>query len=142
MRLVKTPKMYITDSGLHAHLLAADARRLSGEPALFGQVLEGFVVAEIDRQSAWSDVPVRLLHYRTHVGREVDLVLEDDRGRIVGVEVKATASPTAADFKGLHSLAEAAGERFHRGVLLCMSDAPVPFGQRLQTLPVSALWDG
>ena len=141
-RLVKTPKMYISDSGLLAHLLAADARRLRDEPALFGQVLESFVVTEIDRQSAWSDLPVRLLHYRTHVGREVDLVLEDDRGRIVGIEVKATASPAASDFNGLRSLAEAAGRRFHRGLLLCLSPAAVPFGSRLQTLPVCALWDG
>ena len=141
-RLVKTPKMYITDSGLLAHLLAADAQRLRDEPALFGQVLENFVVGEIDRQSTWSDLPVSLMHYRTHVGREVDLVLEDDRGRIVGIEVKATASPAASDFKGLRSLADAAGDRFQRGVLLCLSDTAVPFGPRLQTLPASALWDG
>ncbi len=139
-RLVKTPKVYITDSGLLAHLLATDPRRMADEPTQFGQVLESFVVNEIDRQATWSDVPVRLLHYRTHVGREVDLVLEDDRGRIVGVEVKATASPVASDFNGLRSLADAAGERFHRGVLLCLSREPVSFGPRLQTLPISALW--
>jgi predicted AAA+ superfamily ATPase len=141
-RLVKTPKIHITDSGLLAHLLATDARRMSDEPTIFGQVLESFVVSEIDRQSTWSELPVRLMHYRTHVGRGVDLVLEDDRGRIVGIEVKASASPAASDFKGLRSLADAAGERFHRGVLLCLSDAAVPFGPRLQTLPVSVLWDG
>ena len=139
-RLVKTPKVYITDSGLLAHLLATDPRRMADEPMQFGQVLESFVVDEIDRQATWSAVAVRLLHYRTHVGREVDLVLEDDRGRIVGLEVKATASPVASDFNGLRSLAEAAGERFHRGVLLCLSREPVPFGPRLQTLPISALW--
>jgi len=141
-RLVKTPKVFITDSGLHAHLLGAGAQRLGDEPSLFGQVLEGFVVNEVDRQSTWSEVPVRLLHYRTHAGREVDLVLEDERGRVVGIEVKATASPTASDFKGLDSLAEAAGQRFHRGLLLCLGGGAVPFGERLQTLPVSALWGG
>ena len=140
-RLIKTAKIYVTDSGLQTHLLGGDADRLGEEPMRFGQVLEGFVVNEIDRQSTWSDVPVRLMHYRTHAGREVDLVLEDERGRVVGIEVKATASPRAADFKGLLSLAEAAGERFHRGVLLCLTEAAVPFGPRLQTLPVSALWD-
>ncbi len=138
-RLVKTPKIYVTDSGLLAHLLATDPQRMSREPTQFGQILESFVITEIDRQAAWSEVPVRLLHYRTHVGREVDLVLEDDQGRIVGVEVKATASPAASDFNGLRALAEAAGQRFHRGLLLCLG-AAVPFGPRLQTLPVSALW--
>lgn len=139
-RLVKTPKVYVTDSGLLVHLLATDPQRMSEEPTQFGQILESFVVTEIDRQATWSEVPVQLLHYRTHVGREVDLVLEDERGRIVGIEVKATVSPSASDFNGLRSLAEAAGERFHRGLLLCLSDAAVPFGPRLQTLPVAALW--
>ena len=141
-RLSKTAKIVVTDSGLLCHLLGADERRMAEEPMQFGQVLENFVVNEIDRQAAWSAVPVRLLHYRTHAGREVDLVLEDERGRIVGIEVKSTASPATSDFAGLRSLAEAAGERFHRGVLLCLADTAVPFGPRLQTLPVSALWDG
>ena len=69
-------------------------------------------------------------------------MVEDERGRIVGIAVKSTASPATSDFAGLRSLAEAAGERFHRGVLLCLADTAVPFGPRLQTLPVSALWDG
>jgi hypothetical protein len=47
----------LTNSGLHAHLLAADAQLPSGERALFGQVLEGFVVAEVDRQSADGPAP-------------------------------------------------------------------------------------
>jgi predicted AAA+ superfamily ATPase len=140
-RLVKTAKIYVSDSGLLAHLLGADARRLADEPMLFGQMLESFVVAEIDRQVGWADTPVRLFHFRTHGGREVDLVLEDDRGRVVGVEVKATASPSSADFAGLRALAEAAGKRFHRGVVVCMAADAIPFGPMLQTLPLAALWE-
>lgn len=141
-RLAKTPKVAVTDSGLLAHLLGVDVARLPDEPTQAGQILENFVVNEIVRQAGWSSVSVRLLHYRTHAGREVDLVLEDERGRVVGVEIKATASPGAADFNGLRSLAEAAGERFHRGVLLCLGEGAVPFGARMQTLPVCSLWDG
>ena len=141
-RLVKTAKIYVTDSGLLAHLLGVETARLAGEQMLFGQVLESFVVSEIDRQGAWNDASVRLFHFRTHAGREVDIVLEDGRGRVVGVEVKATASPSAGDFAGLRALAVAAGQRFHRGVVLCLSKSPVPFGPHLQTLPVSALWSG
>ena len=141
-RLVKTAKIYVTDSGLLTHLLGVETARLAGEQMLFGQVLESFAVSEIDRKGAWNDASVRLFHFRTHAGREVDIVLEDGRGRVVGVEVKATASPSAGDFAGLRALAVAAGQRFHRGVVLCLSQSPVPFGPHLQTLPVSALWSG
>ena len=140
-RLSKTAKIVVTDSGLLSHLLGLDLARVTADRTQAGQALEDFVVNEVDRQSGWSEPVVQLYHYRTHAGREVDLVLEDERGRVVGLEIKATSSAGSRDFDGLRSLAEAAGERFHRGVLLCLADGAVPFGPRLQTLPVASLWD-
>jgi hypothetical protein len=139
-RLVKTARAYVADSGLLLHLLGSGEARLRADPALLGQALESFVVAELTRQAGWSRVPAEIFHFRTHTGREVDLVLEDPSGGVVGVEVKLTASPSATDFRGLEALADAAGERFQRGVVLCLADAPVPFGPRMQTLPLRALW--
>lgn len=71
---------------------------------------------------------------------EVDVVLENSSGRLVGVEVKATASPTMADFSGLRAFAEATGPAFHRGVLLHAGAATAPFGDRMWAMPVGALW--
>ena len=139
-RVVKTPKMYIADSGLLTHLIGADADRLADDPTLFGQVLESFVVAELRRQSTWSSLAAGMHHFRTHAGREVDVVFEDPSGRVVGVEIKATTSPSSADFAGLRALAEAAGPRFVRGVVICLCDRPLPFGPRLQSLPLAQLW--
>ena len=59
-----------------------------------------------------------LFHFRTQTGQEVDIVLEDGAGRIVGVEIKAGAKVSAHDFKGLRTLAEVVGRRFQRGVVL------------------------
>jgi len=139
-RLVKTPRVHIADSGLLIHVLGAEASRLLADPMLFGQALESFVVSELVRQSTWSAVSVRLFHFRTHAGREVDVVLEDASGRVVGVEVKATATPTSSDFAGLRTLAEAAGPRFVRGFVVCLCEQAIAFGPRLQSLPLPALW--
>ncbi len=139
-RLVKTAKLHVADSGLLLHLLGADEARLAADPTLLGRALESFVVAELTRQAGWSRVPVELFHFRTHAGREVDVVLEHPSGAVVGVEVKLTASPSSGDFEGLRALAAAAGDRFHRGVLLCLAETAVPFGPRLQSLPLGALW--
>jgi len=139
-RLAKAPKAYIGDTGLLLHLIGADQARLAADPTLLGQVLESFVVNELVRQAGWSRVPVDLFHFRTHTGREVDIVLEDHRGRLVGIEVKLTASPSARDFQGLEALADLAGDRFQRGVLLCLAGSSVAFGPKLQTLPLAALW--
>lgn len=74
-------------------------------------------------------------------GEEVDLVLEDRAGRIVGVEVKASATIDAGHFKGLKSLAQAAGDRFVRGIVLYTGGSSIPFAKNLLALPVSSIWN-
>lgn len=68
------------------------------------------------------------------------MVLEDARGRLIGIEVKKTASPTIGDFKGLRALQETAGKRFLRGLLLYTGTECVAFGPDLLAAPVSAIW--
>ena len=138
-RLVKAPKLLLCDTGLAAHLAGVDAERLSREFGLVGPLLENFVAMELRKQSAWSRMQPRLFHFRTQTGQEVDLVLEDRAGRIVGIEVKAGATVGAQDFKGLRMLAEAVGKRFRRGVVLYTGTTVIPFGANLHALPVSAL---
>jgi len=139
-RMVKAPKVAFGDSGLLCHLLDLDAARLRGDDLMAGAALETFVAGELTRQRGWSESRAALFHYRTHGQQEVDFVLEDPRGRIVGIEVKKTASPGSNDFKGLRHLQEVAGKRFHRGILLYTGTESVPFGPDLYALPVSALW--
>jgi hypothetical protein len=139
-RQVKAPKLYLVDSGLAAHLLGLDEARLDADSGLFGGLLESFVVGELSRQAAWSTLHPRLHHFRTHEGREVDIVLEDVHGRLVGIEVKATASPTARDVAGLKALADLAGDRLIRGVLLYTGRESVPLAASIHAMPISALW--
>ena len=139
-RLVKTPKVLLCDSGLAAHLMGIDAARLAQDRGLFGGLLESFVAMEIVKQIGWSKAAPALYHFRTHEGDEVDLVLEHRSGALVGIEVKSAATVTGGDFKGLRALAEAAGRRFHRGVVLYAGAEVVPFGPRLHAVPIEALW--
>jgi hypothetical protein len=139
-RLIKSPKVYLIDSGLAAHLSGQSAEGARSDPVAFGHLLEQFVVGELRKQASWAERRVSLHYYRTVGGREVDVVLEDARGRVVGVEVKATASVEAGAFAGLRALAEDAGDRFVRGCVLYGGEQFLPFGERLLAMPVSALW--
>ena len=139
-RLAKAPKLLLTDTGLLTHLIEADAGRLAGDRTLLGHVFENFVAMELIKQSGWSTRRCRLFHFRTAGGAEVDLVLEDRAGRLVGVEVKCAASVQRRDFRGLETLAALSGDRFVRGVILCTGATAVPFGRNLFALPVSQLW--
>ncbi|TAK51823.1 MAG: ATP-binding protein [Gammaproteobacteria bacterium] len=139
-RLVKTPKVVLTDTGLAAHLMGIDDTRLARDRTLLGGLLESFVAMELVKQSGWSADPPALYHFRAHEGDEVDLVLERRSGALVGIEVKSAATVSAADFKGLRALAGIVGQRFHRGIVLYTGSEIVPFGARLFALPVEALW--
>lgn len=139
-RLVKAPKLMLGDTGLCAHLLGADEERAVDDPMVFGPLLENFVATELRKQSTWSQTRPQMLHFRTSSGQEVDLALEDQKGRVVGVEVKASVAVGREDWKGLGTLAVLAGKRFHRGVLLYLGAETIPFAKNLHALPVSALW--
>ena len=84
-----------------------------------------------------------LFHYRDGSGSEVDGVLEQRDGSIVGVEVKASATVTPGDTRGLRALRalrSATGDRFVRGIVLHTGDDVVPLGERLVAVPICALW--
>ena len=139
-RLLKSPKLYVTDSGLAAHLLGFDERRLAAQPTAVGPILETFVVTEIAKQLGWSRTHARMHHARTHAGQAIDIMLEDRQGRCVAIEVKATASLSDRHLRGMRAFAELAGERFHRGIVLYTGDEVVPFGAGVFAMPVAGVW--
>jgi predicted AAA+ superfamily ATPase len=139
-KVVRRPKLVVSDSGLAAHLLQANESALAQPRGPAGQLLETFVVNEIRKQVTWSTHRPSLWHFRDRGGAEVDLVLEHPDGRIAALEVKATSTPAGADMRGLRFLADRLGSRFHFGVLLSAAPEATPFGPRLAALPVSALW--
>lgn len=139
-RLAKSPKILLNDTGLLAHLVGLNLERLEREPQILGPVLESFVALELQKQAAWSATRPALHHFRTLAGQEVDLLLEDAAGRIVGVEVRAGSAVQERDVRALHELAEALGPRFLRGVVLYTGERAVPFGAKIMALPLPALW--
>jgi predicted AAA+ superfamily ATPase len=141
-RLIKTPKLFLNDTGMAASLLGLTVERLQQETVLRGALLENFVAVELLKQAGWSAARTQLFHFRTASGQEVDFMLESDSGAIVGIEVKASATVTSHDFNGLRALSAMAGARFHRGIVLYIGTEIVPFGANLYALPVDALWNG
>jgi len=139
-RLVKAPKLLLDDSGLAASLLRLDAARLEAEPGLVGALLENFVAMELVKQLPWSDTCPQLFHYRSQAGQEIDLLLEDARGKLVGIEIKARKTLDGRDFRALRDLEAELPERFHRGIVLYAGSETVSFGERLQAMPIEALW--
>lgn len=141
-RVVKTAKLHMGDTGVACALLGLDADTLRGDRPALGSLLETFVVQELRRQASGHPDDHRFHHYRDRDGLEVDVVIERAGGRVAGVEVKAAATVTPADFRGLRKLASLAGPRFACGVVLYDGEQSVRFGERMRAVPVRGLWRG
>ena len=139
-RAIQTPKVYVNDSGLLAYLQGVTMARLKAEPSLAGALLENFAVMELKKQATWSATQPELFFWRTASGQEVDIVLEDRAGRVVGVEIKASATLSSKDVSGLQALAEAAGKNWVRGVVLYAGTEVIPFAGNLHGVPFGRLW--
>jgi len=96
---------------------------------------------ELARQATWSDARVDLSHYRTKDKVEVDVILENRQGKVVGIEVKAASTVGQNDFSGLRHLAQRLGDDFIVGLVMYTGQQTLSFGPRLRAMPVSAIWE-
>ena len=92
------------------------------------------------KQATTAEGDYQLLYYRDHDQFEVDLIVENAGGQLVGVEIKSAASVTAGDLRGLKRLASVAGDQFKMGVVLYDGTETLPLGERLWAAPLSTLW--
>lgn len=139
-RLVKTPKIHVLDSGLTATLAGLTANDWTARRERFGHLLETFVVQQLMAQAGWTDPDLRFWHYRDKDQVEVDLVIT--RGRATwGVEVKASATVTPSDGRGLRRLAEQCGKDWQGGLLLHAGNSAFALPYSSLAAPLAWLWE-
>ena len=139
-----SPKVHVVDTGLGAHLMGLTGARLAQRDtaalAEFGHLLETFAINEVIKQAGWSTAAPRFGHFRTHDGHEVDLVIEADDGRVVGVEVKAGGQVPGNEFRGLRMLRDKLGDQFIGGIVLYLGQRSYTYEDRLHAVPLEAIW--
>lgn len=139
-RLTKSPKLHFLDAGLLAALRGISPDIVRKDKTSFGPVLETFVFSELQKIATWSEQRCSFSHYRDKDKNEVDIVMENRRGEVVGIEVKSSATVSASDFSGMRKLAEACGDKFVQGLVLYDHDKVVPFAENMFAAPLSSLW--
>jgi len=139
-RVVKSAKLQFIDSGLLATLLELSADEVQQDRTRFGNVLESFVYGELLKATTTAEGSYSLMYYRDADKVEVDMVIENAAGDLVGVEVKASATVKESDLRGLRRLASLAGNQFKRGILLYDGDETLPLGDNIWAAPLATLW--
>jgi predicted AAA+ superfamily ATPase len=140
-RLVHTPKRYVVDSALITTALRLTSQGVLSDGDVLGRVLDTFVVAQLRPETTVAESEPRLFHLRAEAGRhEVDLLVELGGQRVIGIEIKATASPTAGDAKHLRWLQAELGDRFVVGVVLHTGPRVYELADGIIAAPISTLW--
>lgn len=139
-RVVKSPKVQMLDSGLLAHLVGLNEGVVRRDRRHFGPALECFVYAEMRKLASWAASEFAIYCYRDKDQVEVDFVVEDARGSVLGVEVKSAATISRSDFTGLLKLGKLAGDKFVGGIVLYDGTDTVPMGAKLWAMPLCSLW--
>ncbi len=140
-RLVLGPKRHVVDPALAGAVLRLDTNGVLRQGALFGRLLESFVVSQIRAEVPISETRPRLFHVRQQEGRlEVDILVELGGGRLIAIEVKADAAPTAAAARHLMTMRARFDEEFVAGIVLHTGPRTYMLSDRIVAAPISTLW--
>ena len=113
-RLVKSPKVYFTDSGLVCHLLGIDNLTSLRKSLFHGALFEGFVAAEIVKQQVNKGKRKEIYYFRDQQGLEVDFIVPYGHTRLMLIEAKATSAPVSSMAKPLRQLAATIATKRYR----------------------------
>jgi predicted AAA+ superfamily ATPase len=140
-RLTSTPKRYLVDTAMMAAAIGATTASVLADGTLLGGVIDTFVVAQLRPEIALRSSRAGRYHLRTKGGREeIDVIVENPDGRVLALEIKATASPTRSDARHLLWLRDTIGDRFVAGAVLHTGPDAFQLDDRILAVPICAIW--
>jgi predicted AAA+ superfamily ATPase len=141
-REIKAPKIQFIDTGLVSYLLDVDVDTLIlSQRTVLGNLIENYVYSELLKHTTYSSKSTKIYHYRDG-DFEVDLVLEQNNGNIIGIEVKSTATIKSSDLRGLVKLAQNSSDSFICGYIFYGGNEILPIskdGYDFWMIPLSVL---
>ncbi|WP_457572337.1 ATP-binding protein [Desulfovulcanus sp.] len=136
-RFVKSPKFYVTDSGLLCHILNIHNTSDLINSRYKGNIFETFIFSELLKHISYSNMLIQFFFYRTHDKREIDFILQSGDKK-VAIEVKAAQSVTKNDFSHIIDFQNST-QCDVIGIVFYSGNRIVPFGRNLFAVPISVL---
>jgi hypothetical protein len=139
-RLVKSPKLYFTDTGLVAYLMGFSSPDALWSSAQAGALWENHVVNQWLRWRDWHEPSLGLWYWRDQGGNEVDLVLERNQ-KLTAIECKLTEKPDEKDLKGIRRLkAFYEDKNVERAYVACPVELPFDIVEGVTAVPGWEAW--
>lgn len=134
-RIIKTPKVYFTDTGLVCYLCRWLTPETLANGAMAGSIYETFIVSEILKSYYNAGKEPDLYFFRNTDGQEVDLLFYRD-GKLYPIEIKKTSSPNVKDTKHFGTLSTFFPSlEVSEGGIICNAEDLLPLGQNLKIIP-------
>lgn len=140
-RVGKHSKVFMTDCGLMGSLLGWHLDQVRFDADRCGKLVETFIFNELSAQIDHHKGLYKLFHYRDHMKREIDFIIERQDGALLCIEVKSGATVSTTDFKHLIWFKEnISKDRPCQCIILYAGERQINFAQDLSALPISILW--
>ncbi len=136
-RAIKSPKLYLLDTGLCAYLTGWSSPETLEAGAMSGPMLETWIVAELLKSYWHHGRQAPFYYYRDKDKKEIDLLIVQDE-RLYPLEIKKTASPHSGDVQAFQTLARL-GLPVGPGGLICLAEQALPLTASATAIPVAAL---
>ena len=140
VKLARTPKAYLVDTGLACHLNQVDEKQLARLGDLRAAMLETFLANELLRLIQTADVSAELFHMRTVKNKEIPFLIETRDGRIVAIDFQDQAVPGQQSTERLNYVKEVVGDKWQRGIWLHTGTDAKALASDIHAVPISCLW--
>jgi len=137
-RLIKSPKIYATDTGVLSYLLQITTEEEYQASHYKGDILETFVYDELIKAKTYALKNSELYYYRTSDKKEIDFILEFS-SKVIAIEVKASKSVSKSDFKHIYHLAGEIPKLFDKGIVLYNGESFLRIDKNMYAIPFGFL---
>ncbi len=138
-RIGKSPKYFAADTGLIANILDWDEEETFLNSDLSGKIVESWVYHELSAIADSCRSRYSISYYRDKNKREIDFVVTNAHGELLGLEVKAGGRVSKDDFKHLRWFADNLAKGSFTGIVLYAGEHTLPFGEGFYAVPLAAL---
>jgi len=141
-RFIKQKKLYFSDTCLLCHILQRDMEEIyKYDKSVMGHIFENFIAVEI-MKAAKAKGAYNVSHYNPvqNQGKEVDFVIENQKGKLIGIEVKLDGTINEKDVANMTALKETMGNRFVKGIIIYTGNELVQVGGNIWAVPVNYIY--
>lgn len=137
-RVVKTPKIFATDTGILSHLLQIDTQKEYEVSNHKDNILKTFIFNELLKAKTYANDNAKIFFYKTSDNKSIDFIL-DFSYKIIAIDVNPSKNITKKEFKHIYRLAKSLPDKFDKGIIFYNGDTVLKFDQNMYAFPIGFL---